>query len=67
MFRASLCPSSGALDRILLHTVISSCCAGWCLGKPGSRPCAHSAHGTPYAVIYGLAVLKMGIMMPETF
>ena len=24
MFRASLCPSSGALDRILLHTVFST-------------------------------------------
>jgi len=24
MFRASLCPSSGTLDRILLHTVFST-------------------------------------------
>jgi len=40
MFRASLCPSSGVLDHILLHMVFSTWCAGWCLRKPGSRPCA---------------------------
>ena len=40
MFRASLRPSSGALDRILLHVVFSTGCAGWCLGEQGSRPCA---------------------------
>ena len=45
MFQASLCPSSGALDRMLLHMVFSDRCAGWSLGKPESRPCAHSAHG----------------------
>jgi len=38
MFQASLCPSSGALDRILLHMVFSNGCAGWCLGKQGNRP-----------------------------
>ena len=27
MFRASLCPSSGALDRILLHMVPCALCA----------------------------------------
>ena len=36
MFWASLCPSSGALDRTLLHMVFSIGCAGWSL---------HSAHG----------------------
>jgi len=40
MFRASLCPSSGALDGMLLHMVFSTWGAGWCLGTPGSRPCA---------------------------
>jgi len=40
MFRASLRPSSGALDRMLLHMVFGTRCAGWSLGKPGSRPCA---------------------------
>jgi len=61
--------------------VFSTRCAGWSLGKPGSRPCAHRAHGLlpgfprlqpahlllkTNAVTYGLALLKMGIMMPET-
>jgi len=41
MFRASLCPSSGARDRILLRVVFTTWCAGWCLGKPGSRPRPH--------------------------
>ena len=40
MFQASLYPSSGVLDRMLLHMVFSTRCAGWSLGKPGSRPCA---------------------------
>jgi len=40
MFRASLCPSSGALAHILLHMVFNTWCAGWCLGEPESRPCA---------------------------
>jgi len=39
MFRASLCP--GVPDRVLLHVVFSTSCAGWSLGKPGSRLCAH--------------------------
>ena len=33
MFRASFCPSSGALYRMLLHMVFSTWCAGWCLGE----------------------------------
>jgi hypothetical protein len=45
MFLASLCPSSGALDHMLLHMVCITGCAGWSLGKPGSRPCALSANG----------------------
>jgi len=40
MFRASSCPASGALDRMLPHMVFSTRCAAWSLGKPGSRPCA---------------------------
>jgi len=40
MFWASLCPSSGALDLILLHMVFSSWCGGWCLGESWSRPYA---------------------------
>jgi len=40
--------------------VFSTGCAGWCLGKPGSRPSAHGLlPGFP-------ALLKMGIMMLET-
>ena len=41
MFQASLCPSSGALDRKLVHMVFNTSSAGWSLGNPGSRPCAH--------------------------
>jgi len=39
MFQASLCPSSGALDRILMHMVYRTWYPGRCLGKPGSRSC----------------------------
>jgi hypothetical protein len=83
MFRASLCPSTGALDPILLYMVFSTSYAGWYLGKPPeSRPCALCAHGllsgflrlqpahlVPKTICrnIGLALLKMGIMMPETF
>ena len=54
MFRASLCPSSGALDRILLHMVFITRCAG---REAGRLHCVedvvglvephplHSAHG----------------------
>jgi len=59
MFWTSLCPSSGALDRILLYMVFSTWCAGWCLEKLGPRTCA-------LCTLYGLALPKMGIMMPET-
>ena len=45
MFQASLCPSSGALDRMLQHMIFSTGCAGWSVGKVGSRPCALSAYG----------------------
>jgi len=41
MFQASLCPSSGALDIMLLRVVFSTRCVGWRFGEPGSRPCAH--------------------------
>ena len=40
MFRASLCPCSGALDCTLLHMGFSTRCAVWCLGEQRSRPCA---------------------------
>jgi len=43
MFQASLCPSSGALDRILLHLVFTIRCAGWSLGKPGTGR-VHTVH-----------------------
>jgi len=87
-FRPSLCPSSGTVNRTLVHMVFSTWCAGWCLGKLGRRLCAlcsgcysnniqpsfpasqdtsqHIECWKPYALIYGLALLKMGIMMPET-
>jgi len=38
MFRAPLCPFSGAQGRLLLHMVFST--AGWGLAKPGGRSCA---------------------------
>jgi len=37
IFRSAIC--------MLLRMVFSTGCAGWSLGKPGSMPCAHSAHG----------------------
>ena len=58
MFQASLCPSSGEQDRVLLYMV-------FCTGGAGCgcvELCAHSA----YAVIHGLVLLMMGTMMPET-
>ena len=47
MFRAPLCPSLGALDRILLHMVFNTLCAVWCHGKPASRPCEHGLLPAP--------------------
>jgi len=72
MFRASLCPSSGEQDRILLHMVFCTGCAGCGCVELGRKLCAphnHSHHNqcrTPYAVIHGLVLLMMDIMMPET-
>ena len=72
MFRASLCPSSGALEHMLLPMVFSTGCAGWSLGEPGSRPCAlcrlQPAHPVLKTICsnIGLALLKIGIMMSET-
>jgi len=40
MFRAPLCPSSGAQGCTLLHMVFSTWCAGWSLGTPAGRSCA---------------------------
>ena len=59
MFRTSLCPSSGEQDRVLLHMVFCSGCAGCGCVELGRKLCA-------YAVIHGFVILMMGIMMPET-
>ena len=72
MFWASLCPSSGVLDHMLLHMVYSTRCASWSLGNSGSRPCVLCAHGLlpgfprlhPTHLV--LKLLKMGIVMSET-
>jgi len=87
MFRASLCPSSGEQDRVLLCIVFCTGCAGCGCVELGRQLCAqsnsnfHTVHTardpaphnqsaqpvqTPYAVVHGLFLLKMGIMMPET-
>jgi len=77
MFRASLCPSSGEQDRVLLHRVFCTGCAGCGCVELGRKQCATqlttqltciTAYGAeiPYAVIHGLVHLMMGIMMPET-
>jgi len=64
MFRASLCPSSGEPDRVLLDMVFCTGCAGCGVELPA--PHNHNQCRTPYAVIHGLVLLMMGIMMPET-
>jgi len=71
MFRASLYPSSGKQDRVLLHIVFCTGCAGCgCVHTAyDTAPHNHSQHNqcrTPYAVIHGLVLLMMGIMIPET-
>ena len=78
MFRASLCPSSGEQDRVLLHMVFCTGCAGCgcvelgrklfalCEGYCSTRTVTFTQCRTPYAVIHGLVLLMMGIMMPET-
>ena len=43
MFRASLCPSSESARPYITAYGFQHLCAGWSLGKQGSRPCAHSA------------------------
>ena len=63
MFRASLCPSSGEQDRVLLHIVFCTGCAGCGCVELCRKLCARRK---PYAVIHGLVLLMMGIMMPET-
>jgi len=62
----------------LLHMVFSTRCAGRSLGKPGSRPYAHGllpglprlqpAHLVLNTICsnVGLALMKIGIMIPET-
>jgi len=52
MFQATLCPSSGEQDGVLLHMVFCTVTVLQCR--------------TPYAVIHDLVLLMMGIMMPET-
>jgi len=46
MFRATLCPSSGEQDRVLLHMVFCTGCAGCgCVGL-GRKLCGqHTAYG----------------------
>ena len=53
MFRASLCPSSGAVLTTQLHTTTAN----------GSQ---HNQCRTPYGAVHGLILLTMGIMLPET-
>jgi len=77
MFQGSLYPSSGALDRMLLHVVFSTRCAGWSLWNPASTVCTRPASRFPktpantssaenHMQNIDLALLKRGIMMPET-
>jgi len=76
MFRASLCPSSGEQDRVLLHMVFCTGCAGCgCVELHtvhtayDPSPHNHNQHSqcrTPYTVIHGPVLLMMGIMVPET-
>ena len=81
MFWAPLCPSSGVQGCTQLHMVFSTESAGRSLGTPGGRSEAglvhcveplHSAHDLPprvpkpYAVVYSLALQKMGTMVPKT-
>ena len=40
MFRATLCPSSGEQDRVLLHMVFCIVCAGCGCVELGRKPCA---------------------------
>ena len=40
MFRASLCPSPGDQDRVLLHTVFCTGCAGCSCVELGRKLCA---------------------------
>ena len=40
MFRASLCPSSGEQDRVLLHMVFCTGCAGCGCVELGRKLCA---------------------------
>ena len=48
MFRTSLCPSSGEQDRVLLHMVFCTGCAGCGCVELGRKLCeghrVHSAH-----------------------
>jgi len=71
MFRASLCPSSGEKDRVLLHVVFCTVCAGCGCVELGHVPAPHnhSQHKQcriPHAVVNGLFLLMMDFMMPET-
>ena len=61
MFRAPLCPSSGVPDRILLTGALGNRDA-----RLPKAPTSNIKCWKPYAAIYGLALLKMGIVVPET-
>jgi len=47
MFRASLCPSSGDPDRVLLHMVFCTGCAGCGCVELGRKLCALCEIGSP--------------------
>jgi hypothetical protein len=77
MFRASLCPSSGEPECILLHVVFCTACDGRYCEKLGREPCAlgkvqqRPSHPVQNTICgksqsCSLCLLTMGIMMPET-
>jgi len=53
MFRASLCPSSGEQDHLLLHMVFCTGCAGCGCVELGRKLCAKpSINTSKYAIFY---------------
>jgi len=62
MFRASLCPSSGEQDRVLLHMVFCTGCADCGCVELGRKLCALCGG---YCSTESF-LLMMGIMMSET-
>ena len=69
MFRALLCPSSGALDyRYAIAAYGVQCLAAGCrgsgAGQQGVRPGSGMLHDVQHP--YSLELLMMGIEVPET-